>query len=215
MPDPNTPPPPPGPGASAPPPAAPRGNGAAVASLIFGLLGCIPEVTGLLAIVFGVVGLRRARKPNVGGKGLAASGLTLGILSVVVWSIGLVLAGAAWSQSGPARDAARAYVADFNRHDVPAILNASTQAVTQTQVERLDDRLRPLGNLRDVSFSGGVVGYAHGHLQCRLTGIARYNNGEAQFVMTVVKIDDVWKVNEFWINGRLTNMPRPPDGVQI
>jgi len=186
-----------------------------MASLIFGVLGCIPGLTGLLAIILGVVGLRRARKPNVGGKGLAAAGLTLGIVSVVVWSVGLTAAGVFWSVSGPARDAARAYLADFNRHDVPAILGASTHAVTQSQVEALDDRLRPLGNLRDVSFSGVYLGYANGRLQCRMSGVARYNNGPAQFTMTLVRIDDTWKVNEFWINGRLMNLPRPPNSVQI
>jgi hypothetical protein len=197
------------------PPVAPRGNGAATASLIFGVLGCVPELTGLLAIILGIIGLRRARKLNARGKGLAAAGLTLGIVSVIVWTIGLIVAGVMWRDSGPARDAARLYLADFSRHDVTAILHASTHSVTQAQVEALDDRLRPLGNLQDVSFKGVYLGYANGRLQCRMNGVAHYSNGDAQFTITVVQIDDVWKVNEFWINGHLTNMPRPPDNVQI
>ena len=197
------------------PPVAPRGNGAATASLIFGLLGCVPELTGLLAIILGIIGLRRARKLNARGKGLAAAGLTLGIVSVIGWTIGLVVAGVMWRDSGPARDAARLYLTDFSHHDVTAILQASTHSVTQAQVESLDDHLRPLGNLQDVSFKGVYVGYANGRLQCRLNGVARYSNGDAQFTMTVVQIDDIWKGNEFWINGHLTNMPKPPNSVQI
>jgi hypothetical protein len=181
-------------------PPRPRGNGAAVASLIFGILGCIPEVTGLLAIILAVIALRRTRNPNVGGKGLAAAGLTLGILSVVAWSIGLTLAGIGWSNSGPARAAARQYLADYSHHDIRAILSESTHTMRQSQVEQLDDHLRALGNLQDVSFVGIYFGYPNGTPQCRLNGTARYTNGEARFIINLVRIDERWKVNGFWID---------------
>jgi len=50
----------------------PRANGPAVVSLVLGLVSfCIPVVTGLLAMIFGFVGLKRSRDSNVGGRGPA------------------------------------------------------------------------------------------------------------------------------------------------
>jgi hypothetical protein len=186
-----------------------------VASLVFGILGCVPEVTGLLAILLGIIGLRRARQPNTGGKGLAAAGLTLGILSVLAWSIGLAFMGLAWSNSEPARATARQYLADFSRHDITAILNASTGVVTRSQVLALDDHLRPFGNLQDVSFAGVYFGYTTGGLQCRLNGIAHYTNGDARFVITLIRIEDAWKVKDFWIDGQPRNPQYLPGKVQV
>jgi len=42
--------------------------------------GCVPFLTGLLAVIFGVVGMRRTRDRRVGGRGLAIAGLCLGIV---------------------------------------------------------------------------------------------------------------------------------------
>ncbi|HEX4053213.1 MAG TPA: DUF4190 domain-containing protein [Tepidisphaeraceae bacterium] len=55
----------------------------AVASLVCALLGCIPFV-GILAIIFGIAGLRRTKDPQVGRKGLAIAGIVLGGLGVLM-----------------------------------------------------------------------------------------------------------------------------------
>lgn len=187
---------------AAPPPVQPprRGNGAAVVSLVLGIFGCIPEVTGVLAIILGVIGLRRARDPNVGGKGLAAAGLTLGIVSVVLWTAGIGIVGAMWHGSAPARDLAREYLDDFARQDVPAIMAASTRSVTEPQVRALSYRLRRLGPLQDVRFTGVYCNFGQ-PAQWTLNGQASYANGEAVFTIQIVRRADAWKVNSFWIRG--------------
>ena len=54
------------------------GNGFAIASLICGILGCT-GIGGLLAIIFGILGINKAsRQPEVGGKGMAIAGIVLG-----------------------------------------------------------------------------------------------------------------------------------------
>src|SRR3954462_15398383 len=68
-------------------PTPQKGNPAAVAGLVLGLIGCLPFLTGVLAIVFSIVGIRKTRDPQVGGKGMAVAGLILGILSVVGWAM--------------------------------------------------------------------------------------------------------------------------------
>ena len=71
-----------------PVPPASRGNGPAVASLVCGLIGCVPFVGllfGLIGFILGIVGLRKSRDPYVGGKGMAIAGLVLGLIGTVVW----------------------------------------------------------------------------------------------------------------------------------
>lgn len=80
-------------------PAAPRSNGMAVAALVLGIVGLMTfwtvwlgAILGILAIVFGIVGMNRAKQgaPN---KGLAIAGLVLGILALgasLLWLAALV-----------------------------------------------------------------------------------------------------------------------------
>jgi hypothetical protein len=78
------------------PAEAPRTSGKAVASLVFGIAG-IPIVgllLGWFAILFGIMARREmAREPSLRGAGLAAAGVVLGALDIVVW---ILLAIAFW-----------------------------------------------------------------------------------------------------------------------
>jgi predicted Zn finger-like uncharacterized protein/prepilin-type processing-associated H-X9-DG protein len=78
-------------GSASPPPLAPLGysqpypaysgpkktNGWAIASVICGALGCL-FVTGICAIIFGIIGLNKTRDPSVGGKAMSITGISLG-----------------------------------------------------------------------------------------------------------------------------------------
>jgi hypothetical protein len=67
-------------------PAQKSRNGMAIAALVCGIVGVflLEVILGPLAIIFGAIGLRRA---NAGGpnRGMAAAGLALGILDVVLF----------------------------------------------------------------------------------------------------------------------------------
>src|SRR5687768_3906578 len=64
----------------------PRTSGAAITSLILGILGCVPLITSILAVILGIVGIRATRQPNVGGRGLAIAGLILGLIGIIGWA---------------------------------------------------------------------------------------------------------------------------------
>lgn len=70
------------------PPASP----AAVLSLVCGILLCLGPLTGPMAIVAGLVARAQAqRKPSViGGRGMAAIGIALGVLNLVLSALGLI-----------------------------------------------------------------------------------------------------------------------------
>jgi Domain of unknown function (DUF4190) len=70
------------------PPASP----AAVLSLVCGMLLCLGPLTGPTAIIAGLVARAQVqRKPNaVGGRGMATTGIGLGVLNLLIWTFGLV-----------------------------------------------------------------------------------------------------------------------------
>src|SRR5688572_29756328 len=96
-----------------PAPAPRKTNGAAVASLVCGLVACVPFLTGLAAIVLGILGIKKAKDPQVGGKGLAIAGLILGILSLGGWTL---FGGGIWALikgTEAQREVARQFITDL------------------------------------------------------------------------------------------------------
>jgi hypothetical protein len=96
-------------------------SGAAIASLVLGIvgfcIGWIPLVgpfialaSSILAIILGAVGIKQvnANPQLVGGKGLAIAGLVLGIIALALWLLAITFLAAVFAQLG--REAGRAFV---------------------------------------------------------------------------------------------------------
>jgi prepilin-type processing-associated H-X9-DG protein len=63
----------------------PENNGWAKGALVAGIAGVfVPVVPALLAVGLGIAGVLKARKPNVGGKGIAILGMSIGLLAMVM-----------------------------------------------------------------------------------------------------------------------------------
>src|SRR5580658_187998 len=56
----------------------------AIASLVCGCLFCIP-IVGLLALIFGIIGLKHTKDRRTGGRGMAIAGTVLGGFGVLLW----------------------------------------------------------------------------------------------------------------------------------
>jgi hypothetical protein len=181
------------PGGYAPPPP-PRGNGAAVASLVLGILGCIPLITGLLAILFGIIGLRRAKQPYTGGSGMAAAGLTLGIISVLFWGSCAGFSSVLYVQSGPARGVARQYMQDLSANNLAAARTNAASQLTSPQLQGERDQIAHWGSLNNVRFTGMYYHTVNGVTQWRLTGIATFATGAHAFEAVLVQQNGQWKV---------------------
>jgi membrane-bound ClpP family serine protease len=97
-PDPTQPYPPAGAGSGATPTARPRHNGMGTAALVLGILGLVLVVLiffaplgaflGLLAVIFGILGLLRANRGEADNPGQALTGLITGAVALV---LGLLL----------------------------------------------------------------------------------------------------------------------------
>lgn len=71
----------------------PPASTAAVVALVCGILMCLGPLTGIPAIIAGVVARGAIKKDpaNVGGGGLAIAGIVLGILNLLGWAAYFVL----------------------------------------------------------------------------------------------------------------------------
>src|SRR3954447_4290252 len=64
---------------------SPPGNACAGWSVIAGIAGfCVPFIGGAAAVVLGIIGIVQARR-TMNGKGAAATGLCLGLASILIY----------------------------------------------------------------------------------------------------------------------------------
>jgi len=97
----STPPPPPPPAPPTPPssPVPPAGgapspnNGLAIAALVLGILTfvCLGPIAGVLAIIFGFLGLKKSNEMGGTGKGMSIAGIVLGAVGTIASILFLVL----------------------------------------------------------------------------------------------------------------------------
>ncbi|WP_049871733.1 DUF4190 domain-containing protein [Catenulispora acidiphila] len=71
-----------------------RRNGMGVAALVLGIAGFLVGPTSILAIIFGRIGLNRVARGEATNRGVAQAGFVLGIVTLVLWILGLILVAA-------------------------------------------------------------------------------------------------------------------------
>ena len=182
------------------PPGQRRTNGLAITSLILGILGCIPWITGLLAVVFGILGIRKTRDPQVGGKGIAIAGLVLGILSFIGWSV-LVTPIVGFfativQASAPQRAMAKQFFADMADQDVPAAHSMVSSSLSPDQVQALADKIKPWGAFIDTTNTSVNITDVNGLKHTTLTGVARFAQGTHPYTISFTQENGEWKVEK-------------------
>jgi len=85
--------------------AAPMHNGLGIAALCCGiagiLLGQVPLLflgsgaLGILAVVFGIIGIRRARRRQASNRAMAVTGVVTGViaLALAIWGVSIIVSG--------------------------------------------------------------------------------------------------------------------------
>ncbi|MFF5934594.1 DUF4190 domain-containing protein [Streptomyces sp. NPDC012508] len=117
----------------------PTTNGLAIASLVSGVVCCLPP----LGLIFGLIALPQIRKRNQTGKGLAIAGIVLSSLSCVIMIVGLVTGvfGEAWRGFQKGMDEAARSSSAFSLrtgecYNVDGEIEADTAAVEVVDCER-------------------------------------------------------------------------------
>ena len=178
-------------GGYAPPPAN-QGNGMAVASLIFSILGfCLLFIGGLLGILFGIMGLSlpiRSVEVEEGSPLLALSlASSRSSLLPRLW------AQADWLTSGSRRSSTStsalsdAYIKDVSAGNVDAALDKTT-GMTRTEVEAQVEQLKSLGADKSWSFrsSGKTTSNSSSSgTNSSFPGTAHFANGDKDFDVSI------------------------------
>lgn len=178
-------------------PPVPKGNAPAVISMICGLLGCLC-VTAPLAVIFGIVGLRKTRDPYVTGKGMAITGLVLGtIWLVALGSCGTII-GVFWSKFGDAYMTTVRFAVNMSQGNVDAAL-AETRGIGRDTLAADSDKLKGGGQVVSLSPSHWSMDAVAGQpTTVRFSGVVIYPGGKnSPYSMTLIKEGNRYKITEY------------------
>ncbi len=148
----------------------------AIVSLICGIIGCF-IITPFAAIITGIIGVAQAKPPK-GGKGMAITGITLGVL----WIVGLSVVGyGTYYGVNKAIQLAKApainTLNELAAGDIAAASKYST--LSEDELTALSKQVKPLGKVVDFSVSGASsTKVAGGADLIHLTGIVKFEKGE-------------------------------------
>jgi hypothetical protein len=184
-------PPPPGfsPGSG---PQGQQSNGLAITALIMGILSCIPGV-GLLAILFGALGMGKAKDPRVGGKGLAIVGIVLGLIGIIAWAgIGYGVYWGVGKFKAMAEPGVKFFEA-LNKGNLTEAKTYTTGNISDAELAQLRETIKGLGELKDpkptqFDMKDNVLNVA---------GTAVFSNGTKKYQFKMVKVGDTYKVDKF------------------
>jgi hypothetical protein len=185
-----------------PPAGGPRlSNGSAIASLIFGILGCIP-FTGVLAVPLGIAGIKKTKNPQVGGKGLAIAGLILGLINLAVYIPGSIFMYTGYKASLASRPPAEQFLKDMSDGKLDAAVADST-GISKADLETLNNgTFKNWGAYQSVnwafSFKMDAKADASGtQTISTLVGTGTFANGTHLVTFVMEKQGDTWKVKGF------------------
>ena len=151
-------------------------SGAAIASLILGILGCL-VVTPFLAILLGLIGISNTKDPRYTGRGLAITGVILGF----VW-IGIFLAagGGAYKfyvASRPAAQLAQQFTSDLASGNASSAASRCESAMPPETIQAAIDQMKNWGPLKDLLLPSRFVSKINGETRWELTGAAEFTTG--------------------------------------
>jgi len=152
----------------------------------------------MLAIVLGILGIRKSRDPSVGQGGLAVAGLVLGIISVVAWSGAGGLVGYGYLESGPAGAVAKQFLTDVSADNVNAAV-ANSGGFTAAQIQTQTSQMAAFGALQQVSISSFNISLMNGQTTMHLGGTATFSNGTKTCTFDLVKTGGGYKITSFYV----------------
>jgi hypothetical protein len=160
-----------------PPPGERKLSGAALTSLILGIVGCVPFITSLLAVILGIVGINKTRDPRYSGRGLAIAGLILGLIGLLGWSLFGGGVYAMFVGSKPVAEVAQQFTSDMAQQNMSAAAGRCEPSVTQQQLQTLADEFKSWGTFKDLTIPSRAVDKSNGQTTWTLTGVAQFSGG--------------------------------------
>jgi len=179
------------PGGAAQPP---RSNGLAITALIMGILSCIPGV-GLLAILFGLLGMGKAKDPRVGGKGLAMVGLLLGLLGTIGWAYAGYKGYQGWQLVKGMIEPAAGFIQGMTENDIPKAKSYTTNNVSEAEIRAAGETMKSMGKYKNMQADPEKTTFKDGVLES--SGTLIFENGTKKYHFRMIKTGDTYKVDKF------------------
>jgi hypothetical protein len=168
-----------------------------VVSLVSGLVFCIPGVTGLIAVITGIVGIATTGNPAVKGRGMAIAGLILGILSLAGWGAIFIAGVSVFQKAGPQRIFAQQYVADLVGGKADQCVQNSTGNIVPEQLQAYAKQSQAWGALTTNVAIPQNFNFDNGKTTVTFQGACAFANGGHKYMITVVKDSNGMKVDSF------------------
>jgi hypothetical protein len=165
---------------------------ASLLSFICGLLGCVPFVTGILAVLLGIVGLVMTSNPLKKGRWMAVVGLLLGILSVGGWTVFGGAAGGIWAIF-KATEGPRVATHDFIKacaDDDLAAAKALAPRIDEEEVVKIGEYVRAQGKFMDTTFNNTSLKNSTATVE----GTVTFTSGKQNVTATLELSGTVWKI---------------------
>ena len=179
-----------------------RTNVAAVVSLVSGLALCIPYATGIVAVVLGIAGLRKAKNPGVGGRGMALAGLILGAVSLLGWIVISIAVYRGYQQVRPGLTVTDTYLRNLAAGNTADAQANSTGAMSNEEIARLSQQVQRLGAYRGFTPTNVSMDYANGAARWDLGGRARFGETDTSVSITLQRHGPAWKVSRLVVTDR-------------
>ncbi len=185
---------------------ASQGNGMAVASLVCGVLCCVTPIPPILAIAFGIIALRKARDPYVSGRGMAATGIALGLAALIIW----VIAGTGMGflvryilqEKDQAEKTAETFVQRVVDGKIDEAMAMALPGVDRKKLLEVSERTKPWGPLSYLRVDykpDQAPPTPENSIRFRwlIEGSAVFARASPEISLSVVKAGDVYKVERF------------------
>jgi amino acid transporter len=179
------------------PPQPQASNGLSITSLIMGILLCIPAVTGIGAIAFGIAGIRKARDPRYGGRGMAISGIVLGFVNLIGWAMIGGLGYYGYQQSKPVRQLANSFLTDLSNGDVNAASRHCHSTMAIADLQRVVGQMQPWGKFKDATFTQYNMHSGTAGPRFELGGVAQFDKATKTVKIVMTQEAGQWKIVEF------------------
>ncbi len=188
------------------PPWPPPVSGKALASLVFGVMFCLPLLPSVLATLFGMLGLRETRSGARSGRGFAAAGLVLGGLGMAAW---LLLGSRAYlflnliaTESNRADVVAEAFLHELADGKIDDALARTAPATPREPLAAASRAMQDWGKFDSAStplmpvFAGTTI------RRWELEGTATFARADREVYLRLVSDGTTYRVEQFHVAGR-------------
>ncbi|MDB5349604.1 MAG: hypothetical protein JWN86_851 [Planctomycetota bacterium] len=187
-----------------PPPPA---SGISIASLVCGVCFCVPLVTSLLAVIFGFIGIRKTRDPEVGGRGLAIAGLVMGVIGLSLWLVVIsffyILQQTISVQITEAQSVAHQFVQDLSEGKVDAAVAHAVPELDRKELVKASTSMKAWGPFNEIVLEQQPTPLMENNMKSmfdwELRGRAIFNRAEKPVRIRLLKDGSTYRIEKFEI----------------